>query len=56
MQLNITLLQVEFSPTPFKNTTKLRSFVMRKKRGFDNQSVVLYFYCNIEFHFIKQKK
>lgn len=30
MQLKITLLQVEFSPTPFKNTTKLRSFVMRK--------------------------
>ena len=30
MQLNIPSMQVEFSPTPFKTTTKLRFFVMQK--------------------------
>lgn len=30
MQLNMPSMQVEFSPTPFKTTTKLRFFVMQK--------------------------
>lgn len=56
MQLNMPSMQVEFSPTPFKTTTKLRFFVMQKNRY---SAVILLFYipyCNIEFHFIKQKK
>ena len=56
MQLNSAHSQVEFSPTHSKNTTKLRFFVMQKNMSL---TVILLFYipyCNIEFHFIKQKK
>lgn len=42
MQLNIPSMQVEFSPTPFKTTTKLRFFVMQKKQVFGSHPIVLY--------------